>query len=135
MKTHQKLSMLVVTVLLLLSINNAKAQLTMPFINNLPCDVIVGFEAWDGTCFVCNNGPITIPANSAVNVAICCASCGVCIYLQDIGGTPITGNHSNPTFNCHPSGLNNMSGTLPGNCNQNGTTYQITHTLTSWVIQ
>lgn len=134
MKTHQKLSMLVVTVVLLLSFNSMKAQVTMPFVNNLPCDVIVGFEAWDGLCGVCNNGPITIPANSAVNVTLCCASCGICIYLQDIGGTTITGNHSSSSP-CHVITPSNMSGTLPGNCNQNSTTYNISHSASSWIIQ
>lgn len=134
MKTKKKLSSLVVIVLLMMGFTIAKAQSTIPFTNKLPCPVTLIYESWDPNgCSNCSNGTITINAMSTVNVPECCAGCGHCVVLVDIGGTSITTNHTGTSTSCHSS-MVGITGPLPGNCNQNATSYTISHTVSSWTI-
>lgn len=108
---------------------------TVPFTNNLPCDVVVGFEIRDASCNVCDWGQITIPGNSTVNHVVN-AACGIstdgCFWVVSIKTATVATNHMSHNTCCFiPSVIN---GADPSGCSSSGNYSVLNFYPSSWTI-
>jgi hypothetical protein len=133
-KILKSLSLIVFLFVLNLSI---QAQ-TVAFINNLPCDVVVGFELRDNntSCNVCDWGSITIPANSTVNYVVN-AVCGGssldgCFWVISINGSAVPTNHMSYNNCCFIPNV--FTGPEPTGCSSSSNYQVINSYPTSWTI-
>jgi hypothetical protein len=137
LKTMKKLNINVrflITFALFILVLSTKAQ-TVPFNNNINCDVVVGYEARDNFCNVCYWGNFTIPANGnfplTLGAACSGASNDACIWVISIGGVSVGSNHC--YVNCCILTIV-TSGADPSGCSSSGSYNVIYNYPTSWTI-
>jgi hypothetical protein len=124
-----------IIITLFLSAFTIKAQ-TVPFNNNINCDVAVGYEARDASCNVCDWGSFTILANNNFPLTVG-GTCGgtstdACIWVNSIGGIYPGYTHCSTLNCCLITPVN--SGGAPSGCSSSGSFNIVYNYPTSWTI-
>lgn len=116
---------------------------TVPFVNNLNCTVVIGFELRDASCNVCDWGQITLQPNSTYVYTVS-STCGplipfsspgasdACIWVVSINGAAVATNHMSHLTCCTIPVL--LNGSDPSGCSSSGNYQVLNFYPNNWTI-